>query len=140
LGVANFNTVTLRNEVRNPHFKTTESRRTRLVRISGPALGSGYWTVLIIRPCRSTAPRRQAPPRLCRGRDHAELALAMIRRLAQGLGLLGGPENRRIAFFAYEWPNPHLGKAEKEVRLKGDSRGYRYFGRTDSTTRRTSSS
>jgi hypothetical protein len=32
---------------------------------------------------------------------------------------LGGPENRRVTFFAYEWPNPRLGKVIKEIRLKG---------------------
>jgi hypothetical protein len=37
---------------------------------------------------------------------------------------LGGPENRRITFFAYEWTNPRLGKAIKEVRLKGTT-GFR---------------
>jgi hypothetical protein len=37
---------------------------------------------------------------------------------------VGGPENRRITFFAYEWTNPRLGKAIKEVRLKGTT-GFR---------------
>jgi hypothetical protein len=43
---------------------------------------------------------------------------------------VGGPENNRITFFAYEWTNPRLGKAIKEVRLhgttgfRGAARGY----------------
>ena len=37
---------------------------------------------------------------------------------------VGGPENRRITFFAYEWTNPRPGKIIKEVRLKGTT-GFR---------------
>ncbi len=37
---------------------------------------------------------------------------------------LGGAENRRITFFAFEWPNPRPGKVIKEVRLKGTT-GFR---------------
>jgi hypothetical protein len=37
---------------------------------------------------------------------------------------VGGTENHRITFFAYEWTNPRLGKVIKEIRLKGTT-GFR---------------
>jgi hypothetical protein len=37
---------------------------------------------------------------------------------------LGGTENNRITFFAFEWKNPRLGKVIKEVRLRGTA-GFR---------------
>jgi hypothetical protein len=37
---------------------------------------------------------------------------------------VGGSENNRITFFAYEWINPRLGKVIKEIRLKGTT-GFR---------------
>ena len=37
---------------------------------------------------------------------------------------VGGPEERPITFFAYEWTNPRLGKVIHEIRLKGTS-GFR---------------
>jgi hypothetical protein len=37
---------------------------------------------------------------------------------------VGGTQDRRITFFAYEWTNPRLGKVIKEIRLKGTA-GFR---------------